>query len=178
MSPITIVNSSDFSATNPITSEHAPLTTMDAAAVRVRPQRSASTPAAQHPIAPTPMHANAASAALLVKLARSAGVEGVPRARIIASPKNTAHHVHIAYSSHMCPKYPSVARRTPRFANSRSPSRGLNTARGKGNGPSCATNAASSPPARVSAEVAIRFFFFFWGAQQHRIARHGVARSA
>src|SRR6266478_549404 len=53
----------------------------------------------------------------------------------------------------MCPKYPSVASRTPRFANDTTICRGSNTARGKGNGPSAVANSATIPPTSVRIEV-------------------------
>src|SRR5713226_7834530 len=53
----------------------------------------------------------------------------------------------------MCAKYPSVASRTPRFANDATNCRGLNTACGKGNGPSAVPNSATNPPSSVNTEV-------------------------
>src|SRR5215469_12353059 len=53
----------------------------------------------------------------------------------------------------MCPKYPSVARRTPRLANEAKICRGSNTARGNRKGPSVVPNSATKPPINVSTEV-------------------------
>src|SRR5882724_7618599 len=53
----------------------------------------------------------------------------------------------------MCAKYPSVASRTPRFANDARICPGLNTARGNGNGPSAVPNSAKNPPSTVNPDV-------------------------
>src|SRR5882724_8719292 len=53
----------------------------------------------------------------------------------------------------MCARYPTVASRTPRFANDARICPGLNTARGNGNGPSCVPNSDKNPPSTVSPDV-------------------------
>src|SRR5215475_1812557 len=53
----------------------------------------------------------------------------------------------------MCPKYPSVARRTPRLANEAKICRGSNGARGNRKGPSVVPNSATKPPINVSTDV-------------------------
>jgi CO/xanthine dehydrogenase Mo-binding subunit len=70
------------------------------------------------------------------------------------SATKTANQPHIAYSSHMWPKYPSEASLTGRSANTRHACRGSKLARGNPNGPSRPAVAASRPPARVSSDVA------------------------
>src|SRR5512138_114994 len=76
----------------PAASEHAPDSAMASAAVRVRPQRSASPPAAHEPASPEAIARNAPSGAH--------GTAPMP-ARARLSARNTANQPHIAYSSHM-----------------------------------------------------------------------------
>ena len=73
-----------------------PLVTMLAIVVRERPQRSASEPAATHPRPPIPMAKKAPSDA------RDSG-DRRPALRY-AWVRNSGIHVHMAYSSHMCPR--------------------------------------------------------------------------
>jgi hypothetical protein len=61
----------------------------------------------------------------------------------------------MANSSHMWPKYPKEARRTPRFAKTRPACLGSKAARGKGKGPSRAAASASTPASSVSTEVVV-----------------------
>ena len=63
----------------------------------VRPHRSAYRPPSQHPTAPLPTTANVSSAGSAPPAAPP------PRACSLAA-MNTAIQVHIAYSSHMCPR--------------------------------------------------------------------------
>ena len=74
--------------------QQAPLTIIAAEATMGRPMRSATRPAITQPAAPAPMTRNDAASA------KNGGSPLALRlARII-----TGAHVHIAYSSHMCPK--------------------------------------------------------------------------
>ncbi len=81
---------------NPIKRQHVPLPTIDRIVVSVRPYRSAKTPAARHPSAPTPMAAKAATPAVV---RTSAG----PLRRELSN-KNSGNHAHIVYNSHICPR--------------------------------------------------------------------------
>src|SRR5438034_658905 len=88
-----------------MTPQQAPLMAMATEATIVLPTRSAKRPATMHPTAPLAITTNAAV---------SASHAGSPLAARLARIMAGAH-VHIAYSSHMCPKYPKFARRTPRL---------------------------------------------------------------
>jgi hypothetical protein len=75
-----------------VSRQHAPDTTMAVMATVVRPRRSAAQPAPTQPMAPaTPMMAKA--------MRRAGCMPSGPS----ALARNTASHVHAAYSSHMCP---------------------------------------------------------------------------
>ena len=130
---------------SPARTAHVPDTAIAAAVVRVRPQESPSTPPAQQPSAPTPITANVAMAA-------ARPPDATPSSARL-SVKNARNHAHMAYSSHMCPKYPIDASRTPRFVKTCAAWRGSNVARANGNGPSCTAKNASTAPAAVSADV-------------------------
>ena len=83
--------------TTPAESAQAPEIIMATLVTTVRPQRSAYSPPSQQPTAPLPTTAN-------VSRAGSAPPAASPPPACSLAAMNTAIHVHIAYSSHMCPR--------------------------------------------------------------------------
>src|SRR5947207_2676838 len=108
--------------------------------------RSANHPAAADPSAPLPIVANAT--------ADPAGELGVGPGRPKLADANAAIHVHTAYSSHMCPRYPKVASRVRRSRNTRAIADGSNGALFATYGPSPTTVTTSAPPTSASADAA------------------------
>ena len=139
---------------------------------RARPIRSAIHPPHTHPAAPTAM---VTPACTLPKSDAAAAAGSAPAAIPTASPaprasalaaRNAGSHVHIAYSSHMWPRYPPTASRVSRCRATSPASRQENGRRGNGNGPSwyaraISAAAASEPPETVQTT-----------------ARHGTSASA
>src|SRR5205809_198061 len=123
--------------TKPTASAQAPDSVIAALVISVRPQRSAYLPPSQHPNAPLPTTANVTSAG---------AAPCAPRACSLAAT-NATSHVHIAYSSHIWPRYPMLASDSARFAKMRGAARQLNAAAGAANGPSFGTSRTRSPPA-------------------------------
>src|SRR5438067_6585840 len=80
----------------PASAQQLPLTTIAHAAIRALPTRSANQPATADPAAPLAIAANATTDPAAAGLAGSTARN--------AAAANTAIHVHIAYSSHMCPR--------------------------------------------------------------------------
>ena len=110
----------------PMARQHSPLTVMAWITSLSRPIRSAAHPPQTHPIPP---------AASAPKLASSTHARPWPAASLDAA-RNAGTHAHIAYSSHMCPRYPAVARRVSRW-RSTFPARPHEKGRREnGNGPS------------------------------------------
>src|SRR6266508_2120153 len=83
----------DLPKVSPIASAQEPEMAMARAVVRVRPQRSPRTPPRQQPTAPAPITSKVPSPAEVL-----VGPGGSAARRL--SPRNTANHDHIAYSSH------------------------------------------------------------------------------
>src|SRR5581483_5532924 len=98
-----------------------PLVSMAATAIRALPTRSAHSPAAADPIAP---HAMAIKAIADALVGRNATLRFDAR---LATAK-AAIQVQTAYSSHMCPRYPSVASLVGRWEKTRAIARGSNGA--------------------------------------------------
>src|SRR2546426_297430 len=119
--------------TNPTATAQLPDTTIAALVTNVRPQRSAYFPPSQHPIAPLPTTANVTRAASPVTSACA------PRRACSLAATNTAIHVHIAYSSHMWPRYPRLASATARSLRIRGAAERENGGEGAANGPSFGT---------------------------------------
>jgi hypothetical protein len=105
--------------------------------------RSANSPATTHPIAPHPIIRNEEI---------SAGTDESPRAARLARII-TGIHAHIAYNSHMCPKYPKLASRTPRFLNTCNAWFHLNRAAATACGPSPINTNTIKPPMIASIEI-------------------------
>src|SRR4051812_23659223 len=109
--------------------------------------RSANSPAAADPIAPLPIVANATA-----DPAAELGVAPLPTPRL--ADANAAIQVHTAYSSHMCPREPSVASRVRRSANTRPTAAGSKRALLATYGPSPTAVTTIAPPMSASADAA------------------------
>src|SRR6267143_811890 len=104
----TSIQSGSPNSTPTVSAQH-PDNTIAQLVTHVRPSRSAYFPPSQLPIAPTPTTKN-------VTRAGSADSEAcsVPRRVASLAATNVAIQVHIAYSSHMRPRYPRFASKTAR----------------------------------------------------------------
>src|SRR5204863_7035696 len=103
----------------PATREQMPLASIALAAIRALPMRSANRPAIADPTAPLAIVRNA-------RPEPSMDADLAEPYRLAVA--NAAIHVHTAYSSHMWPRYPIVARRAGRCAHTRMPARPSNRA--------------------------------------------------
>src|SRR5439155_15585254 len=126
----------------PASTAHVPLASMAHDAMRALPRRSAKRPATADPTAPLAIVRNA-SADPNAELGGASPC--VATCRLAAA--NAGIHVHTAYSSHMWPRYPSVASRAGRYANTRTTARGSNRALVATYGPSPTATSTMTPPA-------------------------------
>src|SRR5947209_3651244 len=131
--------------TKPTAKAQHPDTIMAALVTSVRPQRSAYVPPSQQPRAPLATTANVTSAGT------PPPVGSAPVRTPSLAATNAPSQVHIAYSSHMCPRYPRSASDTPPFANTRDAEPHVNAGAGAANGPSPGTSSTSMPPANAEA---------------------------
>src|SRR5436190_1315312 len=133
---------------NPAARQQTPLAVIDQAAMRACPMRSASRPAATEPAAPLAIVTNASA-----DPCDDERINPDPRPRLVVA--YAAIQVQTLYSSHMCPRYPSVASRVPRSAKTRSTADGSNRALFETCGPSPTNTATMTPPAIASRDAAI-----------------------
>src|SRR6266571_1476403 len=138
----------------PMTTAQLPLTAMARITSRSCPIRSATQPPHTHPNPPTAMAPNANRPSTT-----SEGTTPPARARAAAlATTNAVIHVQKLYSSHMCPRYPPVARRHCR-SRSTVPARrhengGLANANGPSRHPAATSTAPTSAPADTTVTIA------------------------
>src|SRR5439155_26480919 len=116
----------------------------------VRPRRSAYRPPSQHPIAPIPTTQNVISAAT----PRTSSA--APRRTVSLAATKLAVHVHIAYSSHMCPRYPAFASSTARSRRILGAAVHENGGGGAAYGPSDGTRSIRAAPSQAATAAATR----------------------
>src|SRR6266581_2547456 len=124
---------SDLPNSVPTESAHAPERAIATLVTSVRPQRSPYLPPSQQPSAPLP------TTAKVINAGTPLAVESPPRRTLSLAATNAAIQVHIAYSSHIWPRYPRFASDTARSPRMRGAALHLNGGAGAANGASGGT---------------------------------------
>src|SRR6266571_2487506 len=136
---------SDLPNSVPTESAHAPERAIATLVTSVRPQRSPYLPPSQQPSAPLP------TTAKVINAGTPLAVESPPRRTLSLAATNAAIQVHIAYSSHIWPRYPRFASDTARSPRMRGAALHLNGGAGAANGASGGTRSTSRPPRSADA---------------------------